>query len=389
MARPSRWPFVAVALALFALLMSANLPAGLYTVYRERFGFGNLTLTLVFATYAVVLVPSLMLFGQLSDRIGRRRVLLLGLGAAIGALVLFALARGTGWLFAARALQGVAVGATTGTATAALVEVEPDGNHANAATAALVGQAGGSAVGPFVAGALAQYAPWPRVLCYLVGILAALGAAVAIARIPEPYQGGGAWRPQLPRVPAGTRAPFARAALTAADCWAVGGLYISVVPSYAAVLLRTTNLAVIAGVASVMLGAACLVQVLCVRLAIEEVRAQILGLGLLAGGCAALVVAFPARSLAVLLLAAALAGAGLGVGFFGAQTQINHLVPADRRGELTAAFITCVYVAVASAAIAVGLLSRSVPLGTPVGIVSTAVAVTALGTAAAHLSARR
>src|SRR5205823_9674964 len=87
--------------------------------------FSSAVLTLVFATYAIVLAPSLLLFGQLSDRFGRRVVIAVGLAAAVAGLALFASARGTAWLFAARAAQGVAVGAISGTATAALVELEP------------------------------------------------------------------------------------------------------------------------------------------------------------------------------------------------------------------------------------------------------------------------
>src|SRR6266516_5038837 len=102
-------PFWTVSSALFALLMGANLPTPLYDVYRQRFGFSSAVLTLVFATYAVVLIPSLLVFGQLSDRLGRRRVLMLGLGAAAVALALFAAAQGTGWLFAARAVQALAI----------------------------------------------------------------------------------------------------------------------------------------------------------------------------------------------------------------------------------------------------------------------------------------
>ncbi|HEY1486761.1 MAG TPA: MFS transporter [Micromonosporaceae bacterium] len=383
------WPFYAVAGALFVLLMSTNLPAGLYTIYRERFGFSSITLTLVFATYAIVLIPSLVVFGQLSDQIGRRRVLLLGLGIAAAALVLLALARGTGWLFAARVLQGISVGATTGTATAALVELEPTGNGARAATAALLGQAGGSATGPIVAGVLAQYAPLPRALCYLLGIVIAAATALAVVRIPEPHHDGGRWRLQLPHVEPGTKGAFARAGLTAAAVWATGGLYISVVPSYASTLLGTSNLVVITAVASVMLAAACLVQLVCMRSGLNEVRAQIIGLLLLAAGCAALIVAFPSKSLAVLLIAAVLAGAGLGVGFFGAQTHINQLAPADRRGEVTAAFVICVYTGVATAAIAVGLLSEAVTLATAVGVVSAVLGLVAVGATAAHWSHRR
>src|SRR3954454_9891512 len=125
----SRRPFVTVGLALFVLLLDGNLATPLYAVYRERFGFSGTELTLIFAIYAIVLIPSLLVFGQLSDRIGRRRVLVCGLGIAIVGLALLALARSTAWLSLARAVQAVALGAVVGTAAAALVEAEPDGDH--------------------------------------------------------------------------------------------------------------------------------------------------------------------------------------------------------------------------------------------------------------------
>ena len=75
------------------------------------------------------------------------------------------------------------------------------------------------------------------------------------------------------------------------------------------------------------------------------------------------------RSLPLLLLAAAvLAGAGLG--FVGAQIQINHLAPDEQRGEVTAAFVTCVYLAVNVAPIDVGLPGDALSLFAAVGIMS-------------------
>src|SRR5205823_3545537 len=56
-------------------------------------------LTAVFALYTFVLVPALMLFGQLSDRLGRRIVPLMGLAAGAAGLIVFALAESTAWLF--------------------------------------------------------------------------------------------------------------------------------------------------------------------------------------------------------------------------------------------------------------------------------------------------
>src|SRR5438105_3646739 len=109
--------------AWLVLMAGANLATPLYAVYAKEFGFSSLVLTSIFATYAFVLVPALILFGRLSDRFGRRPVILAGLAVACGGLVLFALASGTAWLFAARALQGLAVGMIGGAATAALVEL--------------------------------------------------------------------------------------------------------------------------------------------------------------------------------------------------------------------------------------------------------------------------
>ncbi|HYY81582.1 MAG TPA: MFS transporter [Actinomycetes bacterium] len=384
-ARPATsWRFWTAGAALLVLLLGANLPTPLYAVYRQRFGFSSAVLTLIFATYAVVLIPSLLLFGQLSDRIGRRRVIALGLGAAALALLLFAAARGTAWLFAARAVQGLAVGATTGTATAALVELEPGGDEATAALAATLGQAGGGAAGPVIAGLLAQWAPAPRTLCYLVGLVATVGVGVTVLRLPEPHPPGGHWRPQLPSVRAGQRARFARAGLTAGSVWAVGALFLSVVPLYASTLLKTGNLALLGGITAVMLATACAAQVVSLRRGLPPATGQFAGLVLLVAGLAALVAAFPPRSLALLLVAAVLAGAGLGLGYVGAQTRINQLAPPERRGEVTAAFITCVYTGVTIAAVSVGLLSDALSLFAAVAIVAVAIAATATATTAWH-----
>ncbi len=105
----TRGPGVALAIvtsAFSAMLLSANLATPLYAVWARQFGFSTAVLALIFAVYALVLVPALLTFGQLSDRLGRRVVIAIGLGLAALGLLLFALATGTAWLFAARATLG-------------------------------------------------------------------------------------------------------------------------------------------------------------------------------------------------------------------------------------------------------------------------------------------
>ena len=123
--RDYRRPLLTVFLGWLWVMAGANLAVPLYSVYADEFGFSSVVLTTVFATYALTLVATLLVAGRLADRVGRRPVILAGLAVAASALALFALAEGTAWLYAARALQGVAVGLISGPATAALVEIDP------------------------------------------------------------------------------------------------------------------------------------------------------------------------------------------------------------------------------------------------------------------------
>jgi MFS family permease len=377
-----------VGTALFVMLMASNMPTPLYAVYRTKFRFSTVELTLIFTAYAIVLIPALLVFGQLSDQVGRRRVIAAGLCGAGVSLALLAAARSTPWLFAARALQGLATGLLTAAAAAALVELEPGGDHRRAAVATVLGTNGGSAAGPLLAGVLAQSAPDRLVLCYIVGIGAVVLALVGVLTIRDPVTPSGVWRFQRPSVPADVRGAFARAALTGATVWSVGGLFLSIVPSYAAELLRTSNLALLGAITAFMLAVSCGSQVVLLRADVRSRDAQPAGLVLLIAGLGALIAAFPLNSMALVLTAAGLAGAGLGVALFGAQTEINHLAPPERRGEVTAAFMTALYGAVTVTAISTGLLADEYGLSTAVSVVGAVLALVAIGGTIWHLRVR-
>jgi MFS family permease len=381
--------FFAVGGFWLATMAGANLATPLYAVYERRFGFSHAALTIVFATYMLVLAPSLLVFGQLSDRVGRRRMMSAGLVTASLGLLLFALASDIAWLFAARAVQGLAVGMLGGAASAALVELDPRPAEHVAALVAALAQAGGSAAGPILAGVLAEWAPAPRVLCYVVVLAITTVGAVAVLRIREPaILSEGPWRVQRPYVPRPIRAPFARLSITSAAVWAICALFLSVVPSYAAELLDTRNLALLGAVSGLILASSCAAQ-LAARRVTAFAQAQAAGLALAAAGLAALVAAFPLHSLACLLIAALLAGAGHGIAFLAAQSEINVAAPADRRGEVNAAFYTCTYLGVATGVIGTGLLTLAVSLSTAVTAFAAAMSAVLIATAAWHLRTGR
>jgi len=123
-----------------------------YRLYAEEWHLNHTVTTGIFAIYPVVVVLVLIGFGDISDHIGRRATMLMGLGASLAGALLFAVAPDVLWLFAGRALMGVGVGLTAGPSTAAVVEFATagpmGGSSQRAALIATVAQPEGGAPAP-------------------------------------------------------------------------------------------------------------------------------------------------------------------------------------------------------------------------------------------------
>jgi predicted MFS family arabinose efflux permease len=374
--------------AFWSMLLCANLATPLYAGYSEQFGFSPAVLGMVFAVYALVLMPSLVLFGQISDRLGRRRVIAFGLGVQIVAMIVFAEAGGVAWLFGARALQGLAQGMMSGAATAALAELVSGEDTRKPALLATLAQSGGAATGVLLSGMLAQWTSHPETLPFVAGIAVCAVAVVALAVVPETAGGEeGGWRIQRPRVPREIREDFARVGITAAAVWAVGGgLFLSVIPSYASDVFQTENLAVLGLITATMLGTSALTQIL-VRRGAPPAEAQAGGLVLLAIGLLGLVLAHWVA--AVLLIAGAvLAGAGHGLAFLAAQDNLTEIAPDEQRAEVSAAFYVCIYLGVAVPVIGIGVVAAIYSLFTAIVVFAAVTGSAALATATWHFRNR-
>lgn len=354
-----RWRFWGTAYALLVLLTGTNLATPLYRGYEARFGFSPLMVTLIFAVYVAVLIPSLLVAGPLSDAVGRRSVLLPAIAvAALGSLT-FALAAGTGWLFAARILQGLAVGAASGPLTAALTELEPAGNRYKAALVSTVASVGGLGLGPVLAGLLAQYAPAPYALPFAVEIVLLVPAAVAIMTLPAAGSTT-RWRPRRPGIPAAMRAVFAVSGTASFLAFAVTGLFLTLIPTYVAALSDSKNLLVGGAAVALMLACSALAQLIGYG---RPARAlESLGLPLLAAGLVLVALAGRLSLLMLLLAATVIAGTGQGLVFLGGLSAVNQATPADRRADVLSSFYVIIYLGVGLPVIGVGLLATAAGL---------------------------
>ncbi|THA39533.1 MFS transporter [Streptomyces sp. A1547] len=360
-AAPRGSGFWVVGAVLVLLMLSSSVPSALYVLYQERWGLSSGMITVVFALYAVTVLAGLLLFGSLSDTLGRRPVLGVGLVLAMVSMGMFAGARGLGLLLAARAVQGLAVGLATGAMGAALLELTPRSRPALGAQVNSAGPTVGIGLGGIGAGLLVQYAPAPTVLSYLLLVAAFAVTLVGVVRMRESAPGtrsGGRMRISARRihVPAAVRGRFAILVLTIVAVWSVGGFYLSLGPHLALSLLQSSNYLVGGATVALLAGAATAAQLLLGRT--EALRTAVLGLCGLLAGLGLVLLALGLGSAPVFLVATAVLGSGWGAAFLGSFRALSALAEPAHRGELTAAVYVFAYLAMSVPAVLAGMLTN-------------------------------
>lgn len=219
---------------LVMLLAASSAPTPLYPLYQDQWNLSALAVTVVFSAYALALLLALLTTGALSDHLGRRPVLVGALVSAAGSMILLASADGAGVLTAARTLHGLATGAATSAAGAALLDLEDPRRPGRSALANTIAPVAGMAAGVLAATLLVRLAPAPTVTVYV--LLAGLFAAQAIAvtfTAETAHRHTGALRSLRPRLSA---PPTVRRALSTVGTgvvaiWALGGFYSSLGPA--------------------------------------------------------------------------------------------------------------------------------------------------------------
>ena len=338
--------FWAVAFSFLVVAAFSTAPSSLYGLYEQREHLSSLTITFVYAIYAVGVVGSLVLAGHVSDWYGRRMVLLPAITVAIASAVLLRVWRSLPGLLVARVLTGVAVGAAVPTATAFITDLdsEPDGLPTRrAAIVSTIANIGGLALGPLIAGVLARYEQHGLTLPFQVFVAALALAGIAVALAPEghpPVHPRPRYRPQHLSLPANARRRFTAAAAGAFLCFSVFGLFAGLAGAFLAGPLHHPSAALCGLTIFLSFGTGVVVQTTTTdwradRLIAAGIVPSLIGLGLLVASAWT-----SPPSLALFLIGGIVSGAGGGAIFRGSLTLvISASNPDDRAGVLATFFI--------------------------------------------------
>ncbi len=354
----SRWPFRWAAVALAVTAFGAGLPTPLYPIYEREFHLSAVVLAAIFGAYALGVLATMLLVAPLSDVLGRKPVLYLGMALTVASGFAFLTASGIATLALARAISGLAVGATTSTATAAMASLEPRRDQHHVARVSVAANFGAVASGIVASGLLAEYAPWPTRLPFTALLAAGLLGVAAVARTPETVPHGGQTvgvRRQHVRVPAQIRLPFWVAAGALAGCYSIYGFFAALAPSFLRDVLEVRSTVAEAGVVATLFGLAAIAQLGLGQL--RDRRALLLGLPLMLAALALFVLSTGITSLPLLVAAAALLGVGVGCVYMGSVTLVDRVAPAALRGEVLSAFFVVGYLSLAIPTVGVGLVA--------------------------------
>ncbi|OXS84125.1 MFS transporter [Kocuria marina] len=184
-------PWMRVSSALLAVAWGGNEFTPLLVMYRTVEGYEQVAVDMLLAAYVLGIVPALLVGGPLSDRHGRRALMIPAPILAMVGSILLALGAGSlVLLFVGRVFSGLALGLGMAVGTSWIKELsdrpyEEHPERVSGARRASLSLTAGFALGAVIAATLAQFAPLQTVLPYVINLLICLPAVLLVAGAPE------------------------------------------------------------------------------------------------------------------------------------------------------------------------------------------------------------
>lgn len=369
-------PMFTAAYVFAVVMMGTTLPTPLYPRFQHAYGFGSAVTTVLFSVYAVGVIAGLVLFGRMSESVGRKPMLWLGLALSVASAVAFLIGGQMWLLYLGRVLSGLAAGVFTSTGTVTVIGNAPPSRLPLAAAVATAANMGGLGSGILMAGLVAPIVPDALFDPFLIHLALLVVAGIALFWVHDTPPTRSGLSLQLPGLPEGSRRVFLAATPGAIAGFALMGVYSAVAPNLLADHLDVASSAVIGIVLALTFLSSAVAQIALRSLA--DRRLLQIGLPVMVVSTVLLVVALLASSVPILVLAVILTGAGQGLTFLAGMRSLAQVTPPHERANVTTSYFVLAYLCISVPSIATGLIA--IPLGLVTATVSavTVFAVTAL-----------
>ncbi|URO01206.1 MFS transporter [Leclercia adecarboxylata] len=362
--KSARFAFWISAAVVAHTLWTSAAPSMIYPLYAAQWKLTMTVLAVIFGLYPLSVVLTMLLSAGLSDRVGRKRVMLAGLASSAAGVLLFAVAGEVSTLMAGRVMMGIGVGLSAGPSAAALVDYAGKGGAGRAASVTLGAQSVGFAGALLLAGALVTWAPAPTRLSFYVLFVLLLLLFLLCLFISSDRPSGSSRLLARPQVPRYLRRSFIYAALAIMGAYTHGVMIASLGAQVARSLIGSPD-AWVNSLALALFPAALGIAGGLAR-KIEARRAIVTGSALSVMGMACLCVSVSTHSLACFVGASLVSGAGYAFMTFGGLAMIAQEARREDRGNAMSMLFVFAYLFTGGLAIALGKTATSLNLSTAV-----------------------
>ncbi len=376
------WPaFPWVCFAMCVGVMGTALISPLYPLYQQAWQLRTSDVSLIYVIYMLGALAGLLFMGRLSDTLGFRRVMLLGLVLGwVGTLATM-----LAWNLTSLNLGRFAVGLSSSlivtSASVGLVQISRDGASQRISTLTSFLLAFGFGLGPLTGGVIGQWVADPLRTAYLPSLGLGVLAVYALLRLdlgPDEDAAFG-WRTFLPRLAWARRSDSLAFLLTCACpffAFGVFGLYASMAPLFLKKMLPWHGPVVSGTSIGVILLTSAMVQLACARLPLRW--GGLLGLLAVVLSNAMLVLNFSLGSTLVFIVGVCAAATGHGLCLLAGISMVNRIASPAERSGLISTYLVCGYVGSIVPLLGVGWVADH--YGLPVAVTSLGLAVMTIAT---------
>jgi Na+/melibiose symporter-like transporter len=339
--------------AIFVSCWGGNQFSPLLLMYEERAHYSSLVVNALLGMYVLGLIPALLVAGRLSDRLGRKSLMLVGVLSSLAGSALLALGDfGLGWLAAGRLLSGVGVGTAMAVGASWLTELsrppyDLGGGDGAGARRTVIVFGFGSATGALVAGCFAQWGPLPEIIPFLIHVVITAPFVYVVTRTPEtrPKVGARVTPAQQLKIPSVRHRRFLRVILISAPwLFASAAIGYGYLPTQLAAAAGSFGLIFATTCSIIALGTSALVQPFARRVHCHDsARGLIVATTLLAGGLGLVTLSISVQSIGLGVASSLVLGVGIGIGQVSGLLEVQRIATKNDLAGLTGVFYSLAY----------------------------------------------